>query len=65
MYISSKIRYTFCTRLCEQGMNIKVVQYVMGHEDIATTRNVCNEVTGILQKETNATKETHEICQKE
>lgn len=40
------LRHTFCTRLCEQGMNIKVVQYVMGHEDIATTMNIYNEATG-------------------
>lgn len=39
------LRHTFCTRLCENNVNIKVVQEVMGHTDIATTMDVYNEAT--------------------
>lgn len=30
------LRYTFCTRLCENESNLKVIQSVMGHSDIQT-----------------------------
>lgn len=39
------LRHTFCTRLCENGMNIKVVQEVMGHSKITMTMDVYNNVT--------------------
>ncbi len=39
------LRHTFCTRLCESGANIKVVQSVMGHKNIRTTMDVYNEAT--------------------
>ena len=38
-------RHTFCTRLCEQDVNIKVIQSVMGHKDIQTTLDIYAEVT--------------------
>ena len=31
------LRHTFTTRLVEEGVNIKVVQDVLGHKDVATT----------------------------
>ena len=31
------LRHTFCTRMCENNVNIKVLQDVMGHRDIRTT----------------------------
>ena len=31
------LRHTFCTRMCESGINIKVLQDVMGHRNIRTT----------------------------
>lgn len=31
------LRHTFCTRMCEQNINIKVLQDVMGHRNIRTT----------------------------
>ena len=40
------LRHTFCTRLCENGTNVKVVQDVMGHKNIRTTMDVYNEATG-------------------
>lgn len=30
------LRHTFCTRMCEQNINIKVLQDVMGHRNIRT-----------------------------
>lgn len=38
-------RHTFCTRLCENEVNIKVIQDVMGHADIQTTMDVYAEVS--------------------
>ncbi len=37
------LRHTFCTRLCEQETNLKIIQEIMGHTDITTTMNVYNE----------------------
>lgn len=31
------LRHTFCTRMCEQNINIKVLQDAMGHRNIRTT----------------------------
>ena len=31
------LRHTFCTRMCEQNINIKVLQDVMGHRNIAVS----------------------------
>ena len=39
------LRHTFCTRLCENDTNIKVIQSIMGHKDIQTTMNIYAEVT--------------------
>ena len=39
------LRHTFCTRYCENETNIKVIQSVMGHKDIATTMDVYAEAT--------------------
>jgi len=39
------LRHTFCTRLCESGMNIKMIQDIMGHSSIQTTMNIYAEVT--------------------
>lgn len=39
------LRHTFCTRICENETNIKIIQEIMGHADISTTMNVCNEAT--------------------
>lgn len=39
------IRHTFCTRLCENGTNIKLIQQIMGHKDIRTTMDIYAEVT--------------------
>lgn len=44
------LRHTFTTRLCESGMNIKVIQAVLGHADISTTLDVYADVTKDLKK---------------
>lgn len=41
-------RHTFASRLCEKETNIKVIQQIMGHADVATTMNIyatVNEAT--------------------
>lgn len=35
-------RHTFCTRMAENGMDIKVLQEIMGHKTIAVTMQVYN-----------------------
>ncbi|MEE3473397.1 MAG: tyrosine-type recombinase/integrase, partial [Butyrivibrio hungatei] len=37
--------HTFCTRLCEAEMNMKVLQSVMGHSNIKTTMDIYAEAT--------------------
>jgi len=44
------LRHTFATRLCESGVNIKVIQDVLGHADIDTTMNIYIDVTKELKK---------------
>ena len=34
------LRHTFCTRCISSGMDVKSVQYLMGHSDASTTLNV-------------------------
>ena len=38
-------RHTFCTRLCENESNLKIIQDVMGHKNIHTTMDTYNEAT--------------------
>ena len=37
------LRHTFCTRLCENESDLKLIQEIMGHADITTTMDVYNE----------------------
>ena len=37
--------HTFTTRMCEAGVNIKVIQDALGHSDISTTLNIYADVT--------------------
>lgn len=33
-------RHTFCTRMIEKGIDVKTLQYIMGHADIKTTLDI-------------------------
>lgn len=39
------LRHTFATRMCEMGINLKVIQDVLGHADFDTTMNVYTDAT--------------------
>ena len=45
------LRHTFTTRMCEAGVNIKVIQDALGHSDISTTLNIYADVTKELKKD--------------
>lgn len=45
------IRHTFCTRLCESGVNHKTMQTIMGHANIETTLDIYAEVTKLKLQE--------------
>lgn len=44
------LRHTFTTRLVEAGVNVKVVQDVLGHKDVETTLNIYTDVTKELKE---------------
>ena len=44
------LRHTFATRLCENGVNIKVIQEVLGHSDFSTTMDIYTDVTKDLKQ---------------
>ena len=44
------LRHTFATRMCEAGMNIKVMQEVLGHADVSTTLNIYADATAEFQQ---------------
>ena len=46
------MRHTFCTRLCENVSDIKVIQEIMGHADAQTTLDIYAEVTTERKVET-------------
>lgn len=44
------LRHTFATRMCEIGINLKVIQDVLGHSDFSTTMNVYTDATSDFKK---------------
>ena len=42
-FTSHQLRHTFCARLCQNETDLKLIQEIMGHSDIAVTMNVYNE----------------------
>ena len=44
------LRHTFRTRLCENDINLKIIQEIMGHAQITITRDIYNNVTSELIK---------------
>ena len=45
------LRHTFTTRMCEAGVNVKVIQDTLGHSDITTTLEIYAEVTKEFKKQ--------------
>jgi len=43
------LRHTFTTRMVEKGMNVKVMQDILGHADAQTTMNIYADVTKELK----------------
>lgn len=39
------LRHTFCTRMAENGIDVKVLQEIMGHKNISITMQVYNHAT--------------------
>jgi len=44
------LRHTFTTRMCEAGVNIKVIQDTLGHADVSTTLNIYADATRELKR---------------
>ncbi len=44
------LRHTFTTRMVEAGVNVKVIQDTLGHQDISTTMNIYADVTKDLKQ---------------
>lgn len=44
------LRHTFTTRMCEAGINIKVIQDTLGHADVSTTLNIYADATRELKR---------------
>ena len=38
------------SRMCEAGVNVKVIQDALGHKDVSTTLNIYTDVTKELRK---------------
>ena len=45
------LRHTFATKMLEQGENLKTVQELLGHADIATTGNIYSHVSAKVKRE--------------
>ena len=45
------LRHTFSTRMCEAGINVKVIQDTLGHQDISTTMNIYTDATKEMKKQ--------------
>jgi len=50
LFSCHSLRHTFTTRAVESGMNVKVLQEVLGHKDISTTLNIYTDVTKDTKK---------------
>ena len=44
------LRHTFATKMCLKGINIKVLQEILGHSDFQTTMNIYVDVTNSMKK---------------
>ena len=50
------LRHTGCTRLGENNVNPKVMQYVMGHSDAKITMNIYNHIAEMTHVENEMSK---------
>ena len=50
-FTAHHLRHTFCTRLCEEETDIKLIQEIMGHANISTTMDIYNESNTERKKE--------------
>lgn len=50
VFSNHSLRHTFTTRMCEAGVNIKVMQEILGHADAETTMNIYAEATKDLKR---------------
>ncbi|MBQ4640288.1 MAG: site-specific integrase [Clostridia bacterium] len=53
------LRHTFTTRMCEAGVNVKVIQDALGHADVSTTLNIYADATRDLKKSAFEEFEAH------
>ena len=53
---SHNMRHTGCTRMAERNLNVKVVQYVMGHSNSGVTMDVYTHITEQAQVEKEIAK---------
>ena len=49
------LRHTFCSRLCEAELNVKIIQQIMGHKNVETTLDIYTEVS--FERQQNALDE--------
>ena len=50
------MRHTCCTRMAERGIDMKVVQYIMGHANITVTLEVYDHLTEKMRIEKEMAK---------
>lgn len=41
------LRHTYCTNKVREGMNLKILQYLMGHKNVITTMDIYNHIDNI------------------
>ena len=49
-FTNHSLRHTFATRLCEEKINIKAIQAILGHAGIKTTMDIYVDATEALKK---------------
>ena len=49
-FSNHSLRHTFTTRMCEAGVNIKVMQKILGYADAETTMDIYAEATKDLKR---------------
>lgn len=58
-FSSHTLRHTFATRLCESGMNMKLIQNILGHSEISTTMDIYTHVTQETKQQARWYMEQH------